>query len=99
MLQDDADKLYQKRQKLNWLSPKKGASQVKKDSLMRDIMKEIEDTKTPTVNILKEESDEEQSNVCWGGWSNFDGWVFEAQKAQNEELESEIVRRTQETVI
>ncbi|PIQ79586.1 hypothetical protein COV81_01585, partial [Candidatus Peregrinibacteria bacterium CG11_big_fil_rev_8_21_14_0_20_41_10] len=66
-----------------------------------DIMKEIEDTKTPTVNVIKSDNDEAQTltfveEVEVASIDEF----FEAQKAQSKELDPEIIEEVpQETVI
>lgn len=97
---DDADKLI-KNAKIKLAVPKRKELRKSKRLSDEDIMKEIEDTKTPTVNILKEESDEEQSltYVEEVEVTSMDEFL-EAQKAQNEELEPEIIEdEPQETVI
>lgn len=97
---DDADKLI-KKAKIKLAVPKRKELRKAKKLSDEDIMKEIENTKTPTVNILKSENEEEQSltyveEVEVASVDEF----FEAQTAQNKELEPEIIEEEpQETVI
>jgi len=97
---EDADKLI-KKAKIKLAVPKKKELRKAKKLSDEDIMKEIEDTKTPTINIIKSDNEEDQiltyvEEVEVASADEF----FEAQKAQNEELEPEIIEeKPQETVI
>lgn len=97
---EDADKLI-KKTKIKLAVPKR--KEFRKDKKLSDeeILKEIEDSKTPTVSIIKYDNEEDQSltyveEVEITSTDEF----FEAQKAQSKELEPEIIEETpQETVI
>ncbi len=95
-----ADKLI-KKAKIKLAIPKRKELRKAKKLSDEDIVKEIEDTKTPTINIIKSDNEEDQiltyvEEVEVASADEF----FEAQKAQNEELEPEIIEEEpQETVI
>jgi len=97
---EDADKLIQKA-KIKLAVPKRKELRKAKKLSDEEILKEIEDSKTPTVNIIKSDNEEAQSltyveEVTIVSTDEF----FEAQKAQNEELKPEIIEeKPQETVI
>ena len=97
---EDADKLI-KKTKIKLAVPKRKELRKAKKLSDEEILKEIEDTKTPTVNIIKSDNDEEQTltyveEVEVASIDEF----FEAQKAQTEELTPEIIEEElQETVI
>ncbi|PIZ72874.1 hypothetical protein COY06_06100 [Candidatus Peregrinibacteria bacterium CG_4_10_14_0_2_um_filter_41_8] len=97
---EDADKLI-KKTKIKLAVPKRKELRKTKKLSDEDIMKEIEDTKTPTVNVIKSDNDEAQTltfveEVEVASIDEF----FEAQKAQSKELDPEIIEEVpQETVI
>ncbi len=97
---EDADKLI-KKAKVKLAVPKRKELRKAKKLSDEDIMKEIEDTKTPTINIIKSDNEEDQiltyvEEVEVASADEF----FEAQKAQSKELEPEIIEdEPQETVI
>ena len=102
---ENADKLL-KTSKIKLAVPKKKVRRKKDKHLSdEDILKEIEDEKTPTVNIIKSDNEEDQTltyveEVEIASTDEF----FEAQKAQIEEPEIEEFEETpkeepQETVI
>lgn len=97
---EDADKLIGKA-KVKLAVPKRKELRKAKKLSDEEILKEIEDSKTPTVSIIKSDNEEDQSltyveEVEITSTDEF----FEAQKAQNEELKPEIIEETpQETVI
>ena len=97
---EDADKLI-KKTKIKLAVPKRKELRKAKKLSDEEILKEIEDSKTPTVSIIKSDNEEDQSltyveEVEITSTDEF----FEAQKAQSKELEPEIIEETpQETVI
>lgn len=97
---EDADKLI-KKTKIKLAVPKRKELRKAKKLSDEEILKEIEDSKTPTVSIIKSDNEEDQSltyveEVEITSTDEF----FEAQKAQSKELDPEIIEETpQETVI
>lgn len=85
---ENADKLLAKT-KIKLAIPKKKVRRKKGKHLKdEDILKEIENKKTPTVNIIKSDNEEDQTltyveEVEIASMDEF----FEAEKAQTEELE------------
>lgn len=96
----DADKLVQKA-KIKLAVPRKKELRKAQKLTDEDILKEIEDEKTPTVNILKSENDEGQTLTYVEEVEVTSAEEFlEAQRQQSAELEPEIIEETpQETVI
>jgi len=98
---ESADKLL-KTEKPKLAIPRKKERRKKGKHLTdEDILKEIEDKKTPTVNILKSENEEEQTltyveDVEITSTEEF----FKAQNMQEDGLEPEVIEDTpQETII
>ena len=96
---EDADKLI-KKAKITLAIPKK--KEVRKDEKLsdEDILKEIENKKTPTVNILKSEDEDGQvltyeEEVKITSAEEF----FEAQQAQSQELPPEVIEKPVQEVI
>ena len=96
----EADGLVQKA-KIKLSIPRKKELRKARKLTDEDILKEVEDEKTPTVSILKSENEEGQTltymeEVELASVEEF----LEAQKQQVTELEPEIIEETpQETVI
>lgn len=96
----EADKLVQK-VKIRLAVPRKKELRKAQKLTDEDILKEVEDEKTPTVSILKSEDEEGQTLTYVEEVEVASAEEFlEAQKQQSTELEPEIIEETpQETVI
>jgi hypothetical protein len=96
----EADKLVQKA-KIRLAVPRKKELRKTQKLTDDDILKEVEDEKTPTVSILKSEDEEGQTLTYMEEVEVASAEEFlKAQKQQSAELEPEIIEEVpQETVI